>query len=396
MRFLHTGDWHLGRLFHGSQLTDDQRHVLDQLVALAADARPDVVLVAGDVYDRAVPPPEAVELLDEVLSRLVLDLKLPVVLIAGNHDSPGRLHFGSRLLAGRRLYVTGNLPARCEPLVLGDADGQRPFLRRPVCRARDGAGVHGLRRPRRDPRPQHRHAAGAGRGPRLRTRPACARWSIAHAFVAGGSGSESERPLSVGGAGTVDGDCFAGFHYAALGHLHRPQSVGAEHAALLRLDPQIQLRRGGRRQVRAGGGNGRRRRLPPRGGGAVAAPRRPQDRGDAGRVVGSPGGDAAGTAGAAGAADDYLEVTLLDAGPVPDAIGRLRQRYRNVMSIRRPDPPARRRRRGGRPEARSRVLDDAVLFRSFFAHVCGTELSAEQQLAYAEVVEEMHRRERAG
>src|SRR5213593_3535765 len=95
MRFLHTADWHLGRLFHGVHLTEDQRHVLEQVVAIARDGRPDVVLVAGDVYDRAVPPPEAVELLDEVLSRLVLDLKLPVVMIAGNHDSPGRLHFGS-------------------------------------------------------------------------------------------------------------------------------------------------------------------------------------------------------------------------------------------------------------------------------------------------------------
>src|SRR4051812_14967732 len=122
MRFIHTADWHLGRLFHGVHLTDDQAHVLDQLVELAREARPDVILVAGDIYDRAVPPPDAVDLLDDVLSRLVIDLEIPVVLIAGNHDSPGRLNFASRLLAGRRLYVTGNLSAKCRPLRIGDGD----------------------------------------------------------------------------------------------------------------------------------------------------------------------------------------------------------------------------------------------------------------------------------
>src|SRR3954471_23370230 len=127
MRFLHTADWHLGRLFHGASLVNDQAHVLDQVIDVAREAKPDVILVAGDIYDRAVPPPEAVELLDEVLSRLVIDLKIPVVLIAGNHDSPGRLHFGSRLLAGRRLYVTGTLSKSCEPLVLCDDAGPVHF-----------------------------------------------------------------------------------------------------------------------------------------------------------------------------------------------------------------------------------------------------------------------------
>src|SRR5690348_6410654 len=115
MRFIHTADWHLGRLFHGVHLTEDQAHVLGQLVELARETRPDAILVAGDIYDRAVPPPDAVELLDDVLSRLLIDLEIPVVLIAGNHDSPGRLNFASRLLAGWRLYVTGNLPPKCEP-----------------------------------------------------------------------------------------------------------------------------------------------------------------------------------------------------------------------------------------------------------------------------------------
>src|SRR4051794_1710381 len=123
MRFIHTADWHLGRLFHGVHLTEDQHHALMQFVEVVRAERPDAVLVSGDIYDRAIPPPEAVELLDEVLCRLVNDLKVPVVLIAGNHDSAQRLNFGSRLLSNRKLYVTGNLPKTCESVVFGDGDG---------------------------------------------------------------------------------------------------------------------------------------------------------------------------------------------------------------------------------------------------------------------------------
>src|SRR4051794_39187049 len=107
MRLLHTADWHLGRSLHGASLLEDQAHLLRELVRLAADARPDAVLIAGDVYDRAVPPAGGVELRDGVLCRLVLALRLPRVLIAGTHDSPPRLAFAARLLEQSRLVVAG-------------------------------------------------------------------------------------------------------------------------------------------------------------------------------------------------------------------------------------------------------------------------------------------------
>ena len=108
MRLIHTSDWHLGRTLHGAALIEDQAYLLKQLVDLARQEKPDAVLIAGDVYDRAVPPTEAIDLLDEVLSRLVLSLKLQVVLIAGNHDSAPRLSFGSRLLAAGGLHILGS------------------------------------------------------------------------------------------------------------------------------------------------------------------------------------------------------------------------------------------------------------------------------------------------
>ena len=105
MRFLHTSDWHLGRLFHGVHLTEDQAYVLEQLVALAKEAKVDAVLVAGDIYDRAVPPAEAVELLNEVLRKLVLECALPTVLIAGNHDSPEQVAYCRELLEKSGVYI---------------------------------------------------------------------------------------------------------------------------------------------------------------------------------------------------------------------------------------------------------------------------------------------------
>src|SRR4051812_6106590 len=205
MRFIHTADWHLGRLFHGVHLTEDQHYALMQFVDVVKAERPDAVLISGDLYDRAVPPPEAVELLDEVLCRLVSDLGVPVVLIAGNHDSAQRLNFGSRLLSNRKLYVTGNLPSVCRSVVFEDAHGPvhvyaLPYAEPMVVRERlecDGVIDHDS---------AMRELAGRIR----KGRPAAQRSILmAHAFVAGGAECESERPLSVGGAGTVDAAAMA-------------------------------------------------------------------------------------------------------------------------------------------------------------------------------------------
>ena len=113
MRFLHTADWHLGRVLHGVSLLEDQRHVLEQIIAIARDERPDFLLVAGDIYDRTVPPAEAVDLLGETLERLALDLGLPTFLIAGNHDCPQRLGFAARLLGRSGVRLAGVLTAAC-------------------------------------------------------------------------------------------------------------------------------------------------------------------------------------------------------------------------------------------------------------------------------------------
>ena len=145
MRFLHTADWHLGRLFHQVHLTEDQDHVLRQLVEVARDARVDAVVVAGDVYDRAVPPPEAVRLLDDVLAELLLGVKVPVIVAAGNHDSPERLAFGSRIVSAQGLHLFGLPSPDAKPVVLTDQHGPVSLLRGAVCRARARPGAAGRR-----------------------------------------------------------------------------------------------------------------------------------------------------------------------------------------------------------------------------------------------------------
>lgn len=232
MRLLHSADWHLGRLFHGVSLVDDQAHLLDGFARLAAEAKIDAVLIAGDVYDRAVPPPDAVTLFDEFLAKVAGELRIPTVVIAGNHDSADRLGFGARLLARGGLHVRGRLEATPSAIELSDEYGPVdihaiPFVDPPHARValedaelkdHDTCNAAILDRAR----------AGFSPG----RRQIC----VAHAFVAGASlgasmdveESDSERPLMVGGGGRVDASRFADFDYVALGHLHRPQQVGSE------------------------------------------------------------------------------------------------------------------------------------------------------------------------
>ncbi|MFA4965738.1 MAG: exonuclease subunit SbcD, partial [Thermoleophilia bacterium] len=123
MRLIHTADWHLGRLFYNVHLTRDQEQVLEELIELVREVRPAAVLVAGDLYDRAVPPTEAVELLDHVSTEIVAGCGVPLIAIAGNHDSAVRLGFGSALLRAQGLHLVGELQPQPSPVALEDEHG---------------------------------------------------------------------------------------------------------------------------------------------------------------------------------------------------------------------------------------------------------------------------------
>ncbi|MEV7426449.1 MULTISPECIES: exonuclease SbcCD subunit D [unclassified Streptomyces] len=222
MRILHTSDWHLGRSFHRVSLLDAQAAFLDHLVATVREREVDVVLVAGDVYDRAVPPLSAVELFDRALHRLAA-AGVPTVMISGNHDSARRLGVGAGLIGRAGIHLRTD-PADCaEPVVLADGHGEVAFYGLPYL---EPALV---RDEFKAPKAGHEAVLGAAME-RVRAdladRPAGTRSVVlAHAFVAGGEPSDSERDITVGGVASVPAGVFDAVDYVALGHLHGAQAV---------------------------------------------------------------------------------------------------------------------------------------------------------------------------
>ena len=224
MKFIHTSDWHIGRQFHSVSLLDDQRHVLDQIVAHIKDEAVDAVIIAGDIYDRSVPPAAAVSLLDEVLNTICSDLGVPVILIPGNHDGAERLRFGSNQLSQAGLHIMADLDQITQPVVL----------------SKNGCDVSFYGIPYNDPESVRNHfsvdvsshdEAHQYLVEQIDSVKAANNINvlISHCFIDGAEESESERPLSIGGADRVSVEPFKSFDYVALGHLHNPQYKGEEH-----------------------------------------------------------------------------------------------------------------------------------------------------------------------
>lgn len=226
MRILHTADLHLGRQFNGISLDDDHAVVLDQIARAVVDFRADVLVVAGDIFDRAAPPATAVRQFNALLSRIASETDAAVVMIAGNHDSGDRIESMSIMTDTHRALIRGTVSADEKPLLLADTYGTVAFSALPFSyeyAARECFGDETMQTPE--------DVLAAQVASARRNVPEGARWVIvAHAFVAGANGSDGERPLArVGGVETVRSEIFDGAHYVALGHLHRPQDVGAPH-----------------------------------------------------------------------------------------------------------------------------------------------------------------------
>jgi exonuclease SbcD len=228
MKIIHTSDWHIGRRFDGRPLEDDQRAFVAWLTELVAAESIDLVIVAGDVYDRSQPAAEAFTLLDDALDGLV-DAGASVVLIPGNHDSAIRLGVGARRDARAGIHKFTDARKSPEPFIF-EAGGESvaivavPYLD-PVLVDHPVEAADGTERHR-----THENvlidALEAGRRALPGGIPSIA---VAHAFVTGADVSDSEKSLSVGGSDQVASAIFDGYDYVALGHLHRPQTVGADH-----------------------------------------------------------------------------------------------------------------------------------------------------------------------
>jgi exonuclease SbcD len=216
VRFIHTSDWHLGRSFHRVGLLDAQARYLDHLVDVVRSEGVDAVLVSGDVYDRALPAPDTVEVLSDAVTRLI-DAGAVVVLSSGNHDSAIRLGFASELLARAGLHIRTSLDSVGRPVTIKDADVYPlPYLEPSVAADWIGAREHTHAAVLSAAMDRVRHEVSSRPGPAV---------VMAHAFVTGGATSASERDISVGGVSAVHPDVFARADYVALGHLHGPQRI---------------------------------------------------------------------------------------------------------------------------------------------------------------------------
>lgn len=380
MRLIHTADWHLGRVFHGVPLTDDQACALDGLIALARDVRPDAVVVSGDVYDRAVPPPEAVALLDETLTRL-LEAAGRVVVIAGNHDGPERLAFGSRVLSHSGLHVAGPVSAKPAGVLL-DAEGAPVRIwALPYADPPEVAHAFG------DPELRGHEAAMRAMTVRVRerVRPGERNVAVAHAWVTGGAACGSERPLSVGGTGEVPADVFDGFDYVALGHLHRAQEVGEARVrypgSLLKYSFDEWEHVKSVSVVELGGD----------GGVSVTEETLPIRR-DVRRISGTL--DELLAADPGKGREDYLWADLTDVEPRFNALERLRAVHPNILYAARLPSAATEGRVGGPSISEVRRLGTLELFSGFFREATGDELTRDQADVLASFAEGFERESR--
>jgi exonuclease SbcD len=377
MKFIHTSDWHIGRQFHNVSLLEDQRHVLNQIVTYIEEEKVDALVIAGDIYDRSVPSAAAVDLLDEFINRICADINVPVIMIPGNHDGAERLRFGSRQLHSSGLHILGDITKIDQPVVLSGAAGKVAFYGIPY---NDPETVRNLF----ETDVASYDEAHTFLVERIKAKREQRQQSvlISHCFLDGAQESESERPLSIGGADRVSYEPCVDFDYVALGHLHSPQHKGKEYirysGSILKYSFSEQNQNKGVTLVELDTtGLKATKHLP------LTALRdmrlmegEMQDILEQGKV--DP------------CNDDYLLVRLTDRHAILDPMGKLRAVYPNVLHLEKP----------GMLETGEQTLNPELLkrgelemFHDFFKQITGQELSEEQDTAIQATLREVKQQE---
>jgi exonuclease SbcD len=373
MKFIHTSDWHIGRQFHNVSLLDDQRHVLDQLIEHIKNECVDAVVIAGDIYDRSVPPAAAVELLDDVLNKICMELGVPVLLIPGNHDGAERLRFGSRQLRKAGLHIIGELTQITEPVIINGVGFDVSF--------------YGI--PYNDPETVRNHFSVD-----VFTHDEAHRFLveqinsvksdetlsvlISHCFIDGGDESDSERPLSIGGADRINYEPFVDFDYVALGHLHSPQHKGKTHirysGSILKYSFSEQKQNKGVTLVEMDStGIQSTTHLP-------LMPIRDMRivEGELNTIIEQGKVDPNN--------EDYLLVRLTDRHAILDPMGKLRQVYPNVLHLEKPGMLEMSDQQASRDKLKCGEFE---MFRDFFEQVHGQGLTPEQDAAIKKTIAEI-------
>lgn len=372
MRFLHISDLHIGKVVNDFSMLEEQKLILDQLVSLAAENKVDALVIAGDIYDRAIPPGEAVSLFDQFLTKLS-DQEIQIIMISGNHDSPERISFGEHLLCARGVHIAGVWNRQAKRVFLGDTEFVLlPFFK-PVREEETDSNSAVARALERYWQQEQEESLEKQRV------------LITHFFVTDQGKepalSESETTIHVGGLDNVEASLFDGFDYVALGHIHRCQQIGErpvwysgstlkysfgecgqekcallvnleEHRAevtRLPLHPAKEFRiiRGSLEELLRQGQEDERR-------------------------------------------SDYLQAVLTDRGELIDPMGTLRSVYPNMMQILRAgewEQEQRAEQKADRMLARRK--DPVALFEAFYEEVTGETLLAEGKKAVTDIIREL-------
>ena len=223
MKFIHISDLHLGKRLYEFSMLEDQEHILNQIIEIIDSEKPDGVLIAGDVYDKQNPPAEAVQLLDDFLVKLA-QRKLEVFVISGNHDSPERIAFGSRIMNAGGIHMSPVYNGEITPFTMNDEHGNvnvymLPFVKPANVRCFCDEDVRENIKTETD--------AIKAAIPKMAINPAERNIIVSHQAIKGAVRSDSEEVV-IGNLREIDASAFDPFDYVALGHLHTPQNCGSE------------------------------------------------------------------------------------------------------------------------------------------------------------------------
>ena len=369
MKFFHLSDLHLGRRMYEFSLIEDQKYILEEILRLAEQEAPEAVVIAGDIYDRALPSAEAVELFDGFL-RALSERRIPVLCISGNHDSPERIAFGASLMTPSRVYLSPVYNGSVEPVTLSDAFGDVRFYLLPFIKPAN------VRRFYPDAVIESYTDALRCAVEHMDVDMAARNVLITHQFVTGGVRSDSED-ITVGGTDNVDAAVFDVFDYVALGHLHGAQKIGRDTLRYSGTPLKYSFsEKDQEKSVTVV-------ELGVKGDISVSAlpltPRRDMRviRGTYAELTLRENYEETNT-------DDYIHAVLTDENDIPNALARLRSIYPNLMKL---DYDNLRTRSSAviAAEKRHRTMSGAELFAELYERQNGQKLSAEQS-AYAKAV----------
>lgn len=318
MKLIHLSDLHIGKRVNEVSMIDDQEYILGQILRIIDEEKADAVLIAGDVYDKSVPSAEAVALLDDFLCRLARR-KLPVFIISGNHDSPERLAFGGRLLEESGIYISPVYDGSVRAHTLTDEHGAVNFWLLPFLKP-----AH-VKRCFPDTDIESDTDALRAAVAHMDMDNSVRNVLLAHQFVTGASTCESEE-LSVGGSDNVDASVFADFDYVALGHIHGPQNIGSERIRYCGTPLKYSFSEAGHRKSVTVAELGEKGTLTVR-----VCPLVPRH--DLREVRGTYAELTAKSHYDGTPVEDYLHIILTDEEDVPEALGRLRVIYPNLMKL---------------------------------------------------------------